>query len=126
MSTVADESGKHGGHRSGAGKKPRAIQQATSESHTIYAKARAKKEAYNAQMAELNFKIKSGEYLPRDDIRQASSVAFAAIAQTLRTIPDDLERRENISPELALKIESAIDSALTELSGKLKKMHVDE
>lgn len=116
---------KRGGARPGAGRKNSVVEAATNDAHIIYAKARAKKEAHLAQMAELEYKIKSGEYLPRDEIRQGSATAFATVAQSLRSIPDTLERKYGIPPEVAEKVGLLIDDAMADLAEQLERLHLE-
>lgn len=115
--------GKRGGARPGAGRKSAAHEAATADASIIYAKSKAKKMAFDAQMAELEFKVKSGEYLPRADIKEASATAFAMIAQALRSIPDNIERRLGVSPEVAEEISALIDEAMSNLADELERMH---
>lgn len=112
-----------GGKRPNAGRKSAAVEAGSADAHILYAKARAKKEAFQAQLAELEYKTKSGEYLPRADIRQAAATAYATIAQALRSIPDNLERRLGINAELAEEIGVLIDDAMNDLSSELERMH---
>ncbi len=115
----------HGGKREGSGKKSKAVQDATKDSHVEFNKARAKNEAYKANLAELDFKVKSGEYLPRIEIQQATATAYATISQTLRSIPDNLERRLGISPEVAEAVGAMIDDCMNDLAADLEKMHTE-
>lgn len=90
--------------------------------HEDFSAARAKKETWLAEQAELNFKIAAGQYVPREDVQHASATAFAAISQTLRSIPDNLERKLGLSPEVAEEVSRLIDDAMEELSADLEKM----
>ena len=67
-------------------------------------------------MNELEFKIKSGEYVEREAVKQASATALAAVAQSLRSLPDTLERKLNITPEVAELIGAEIDATLDSLA----------
>ncbi len=115
--------GNRGGARPGSGRKNSAVEAATADAHIVYQKARAQKEAYQAKLAELDYKVKSGEYLPRADVQQAAATAFSTIAQALRSIPDSLERRLGISAELAEEIGLMIDEAMNDLANDLERMH---
>jgi phage terminase Nu1 subunit (DNA packaging protein) len=88
-----------------------------------YASARAKKELAHADLANLNYLTKSAQYLPRDDIRQATATAFSTVAQSLRSIPDNLERRFGVAPSLAETVGNMIDVILGDLSDELERMH---
>ncbi len=115
----------NGGKREGAGRKPKELNDLTKNSHVEYTKARAKNEAYKANNAELDFKIKSGQYLPRIEVQQATATAFATIAQTMRSIPDNLERRLGVSPEVAEAVSAMIDDCMADLSIDLEKIHME-
>jgi len=60
--------------------------------------------------------------LPRDVQRQASATALAVLTQSLRSIPDNLEREFSLKPEVAEAIAVQIDSALAEIAGAFKAM----
>lgn len=93
------------------------------ETRVDYAKARAKKETFLAHKAELEFKVQSGEYISRNSVRDATAKAMAAITQTLRSIPDNLERKLGVAPELAEEIGRQIDDTLNDLADELERMH---
>ena len=110
-----------GGARPGAGRKPET--KASRETHDEYSKARAKKEKWLAEQAELKYRVESGQYVPREDVRQATAIAFAAVSQTLRAIPDNLERRLGLAPEVAEEVDVLITEALAVLADDLEKLN---
>lgn len=81
--------------------------------------AKARKEAALAGLNELQLKIKSGEYLPRDAYREATATLVAMLSQGLRSLPDLLERRCNLPPEALQMVEVAIDESLSHLAEQL-------
>jgi hypothetical protein len=89
----------------------------------LYAHAKAQKEAALAATQELMYKRKAGMYLPRDDVRRAAATAFSSVAQSLRSIPDLLERQIGLDPTIAERIGVIIDNHLAELSEELKRLH---
>lgn len=91
----------------------------------LYAGAKARREAALAAKAELDFRIKAGQYIPREAYRTATATAYAAIAQTLRSIPDNLERKLGVSPEVADAVGRFIDDAMGDLANELEKSHRD-
>lgn len=109
----------HGGARDGAGRKPKGYQKAPEV--VEFEKARARNEAAKAAMNELEFKIKSGEYVSRAAVQQAAATAIAAFAQTGRSIGDNLERK-GVPPDICQKVEQAIDDAFADLSTSLEMM----
>lgn len=84
--------------------------------------ARARNEHAKAQLNELTFKIKSGEYGSRAAFRQACATALAALAQTLRSVPDNLERKLGVSPEVAAEVGHLIDDSLNDLASEFEMM----
>lgn len=78
---------------------------------------------YDAELKRLEFDRRRGELVERADVRQASATAFATIAQSLRGIPDSLERRLGLAPEVAEEIGTLIDESLSALADELEKMH---
>ncbi len=110
----------HGGARPGAGRKPKDyVKPAAIED---FEEARARNESAKADLNELEFKIKSGEYVSRSAVIQATATAYATIAQTLRSLPDHLERRVALAPEVAEEVGRQIDEALGELAGVFERM----
>ena len=107
----------HGGARRGSGRK-----RGGAEAFTQYAEARARHETAKANLAELEFRIKSGLDLERARVQQAAATAFATIAQTLRGIPDRLERTMGIDPATAEAIGKVIDSAMSDVALRLEKL----
>lgn len=105
-----------GGARLGAGRKP--LDYEKPQVAKDFDAQKLRKERSLADMHELNFKVKSGEYVQRAAVREASS-AVLALAQSLRGIPDNLERKFNLSPEVAQEVEKVINAALADLGESL-------
>lgn len=91
----------------------------------LYAGAKARKEAALAAKAELDFRVKAGLYLPREAVRSALATAYQAVSQALRSIPDNLERKLGISPEIAEAVGISIDEAMGELSLAMEETHME-
>lgn len=113
----------HGGSRARAGGKPKAVRDATEEHHIKYTKSRAENETFKAANSKLDYEIKIGKYVLRDDVRRAVSVAFATIAQNLRSMPDNLERRLGLAPEVINSISIEIDEIMNNLASELEELH---
>jgi len=110
----------HGGRREGAGRKP--ADYVPPPEKLDFDKARARNEQSKADLNELEFRIKSKQYLPRAAIQQAAATAIASFAQTMRSVPDNLERTHGISPEIAEEVGKAIDLALQDLAHEFQMM----
>lgn len=110
----------YGGAREGAGRKSAA--ENSTEAAVLYNESRARKENALAGIAELDLGEKAGALLPRDKVKSAASIAFATFVQTMRSVPDNLERDLGIAPEVAEAIGVAIDEALADLGQQFKAM----
>lgn len=87
-----------------------------------YDKARARHEAAKADKAELDFKIQAGEYVPRAAYKQAAATLIATFAQTIRSLPDNMERRHGLAPEIAEAIGTDLDKAMQTLAEGLQML----
>lgn len=112
-----------GGARPGAGRKPAGYEQP--QERIDYERERARNEKAKADLNELDFKVKSGEYVPREAVQQAAATLLSSVAQTLRSIPDTLERRINTSPEITEVIGIEIDNILDGLGDELRMLAGD-
>jgi phage terminase Nu1 subunit (DNA packaging protein) len=105
-----------GGARRGAGKKP--ADYVKPQEVKDFETARARNELAKAQLNELDLKVKSGEYVSRAAVQQAAATSLASIAQTLRSIPDNLERRGLDAKQCEL-VEIVINETLDGLAEEL-------
>lgn len=110
----------HGGYRPGAGRKPAGYKPPQEKVDLDAAKAR--KEAAQADLYELDLRIKSGQYVDRAAVQQATATALATLAQSLRSVPDYLERVLGVSPEVAEEVGRAIDSAMDDAATEFQKL----
>ena len=81
--------------------------------------AKARKETALAGLNELDLKVKSGQYLPRDAYQQATATLLAMLSQGLRSLPDTLERKCNLPPEALEMVEAVIDESLLSIADTL-------
>ncbi len=109
-----------GGFRPGAGQKPAGY--VKPQEMQDYDAARARNEAAKAELNEIEVLIKTREYGSRAAYRQAAATALASLAQTLRSVPDNLERRLGVSPEVAQEVGDQIDAALNDLASEFEMM----
>ena len=120
MSDLFDETPVTRIRRPGAGSKPAAY--VRPEEVRDYDQAKARNETAKAELNELEVKIKTGEYGSRAAYRQAAATALASLAQTLRSVPDNLERRLGVSPDVAQEVGNQIDAALDDLASEFEMM----
>lgn len=111
---------KLGGARPGAGRKP--ADYVPSADRLDYEAARARNESAKADLNELELKIRRGEYVPRSDVQAATATALAALSQTMRAVPDHLERVLGIAPEVAQEVGAQIDAALDDVATRFEEL----
>lgn len=90
-----------------------------------FARARARKESALADLNELTYKVKSGEYVERASVQDAAATLLASLAQSLRSLPDSLERKFDLPPETAAEVEKVIDAALSDVATGLEMFTSD-
>lgn len=106
-----------GGARANAGRKPNGYMKP--EEAISYDKAKARKETALADTYELDYKIKSGQYVARSAVKQASATVMAVLSQTARSLADNLERR-GVPPTICVQIDEAVTEALAETAKSLE------
>ena len=111
-----------GGARPGAGRKP--ADYVPSDDRLDYEAARARNESAKADLNELDLAIKRGEYVPRAEVQAATATALSALSQTLRSVPDNLERTLGLSPDIAQEVGSQIDAALDDMATRFEELTV--
>ena len=111
-----------GGARPGAGRKP--ADYVPSEDRLDYEAARARNESAKADLNELELAIKRGEYVPRAEVQAATATALSALSQTLRSVPDNLERTLGLSPDIAQEVGRQIDAALDDMATRFEELTV--
>ena len=110
----------HGGARQGAGRKPPGYKKAAEQIE--FDKARARNEAAKAELNELKVKVELGQYLPKAMVVQLVTTAYATLAQSMRSIPDDLERKIGLDPTACESIANYIDAALGDIAERFEKL----
>ena len=111
-----------GGARPDAGRKP--ADYVPSDDRLDYEAARARNESAKADLNELDLAIKRGEYVPRAEVQAATATALSALSQTLRSVPDNLERTLGLSPDIAQEVGRQIDAALDDMATRFEELTV--
>lgn len=111
-----------GGARPGAGRKP--ADYVPSDDRLDYEAARARNESAKADLNELDLSIKRGEYVPRAKVQAATATALSALSQTLRSVPDNLERTLGLGPDIAQEVGLQIDAALDDMATRFEELTV--
>lgn len=107
----------HGGFREGAGRKPKTDQ---NDAYTVLAKAKAKRETHRAQLAELEWKQKTGELVAVSEVTALWSQKVIEAKTALLSIPAKLA--PEVAPitdpkRIAEIVRQHIYAALDSLSG---------
>ena len=84
------------------------------------AQAVARKESALADLNELDYKVKSGQYLERAAFREAAATVLSELAQALRSLPDALERKHALPPKVIQDVERTVDEALASAAAGLE------
>ena len=83
------------------------------------AEERCRHEKARADAVEMANRLRAGELLERHDVETASARMHAAVAQFLRGLPDDLERKCSLPPAAVAALEVAMDAATVDLAGRI-------
>jgi phage terminase Nu1 subunit (DNA packaging protein) len=108
-----------GGARPNAGRPPGYVK---SDDLKALDAAKARLESIKADRQELAHKIELGKYVNREAIKQVAATTIAMFSQTMRSMPDAIERRLGVEPKVAETIGEMIDAALNELADGLNLM----
>jgi hypothetical protein len=109
-----------GGVRPGSGAKPAGYVQP--KARADFEIERAEHEKVKKEQRAHRLAVERGNYLPRQAQRQAAATALAVLTQSLRSIPDNLERQMALQPEVVEAIAVQIDAALSECAAAFKAM----
>lgn len=110
-----------GGARAGAGRKPEGYEPPPEKAS--FDREKALHERSKRLRSELAHKIESGEVVSRAAVQEASATALALAAQSLRSLPDNLERKLSLPPAVTEEIEKTIHAVLTDLAAAFEMMH---
>jgi len=89
------------------------------EAGASFQEQRARHEKIKADERELKLQIARGQYVLRSAVRDAMAMCLNTLAQGLRSLPDSIERKLHVAPEVAEEIERAIDTRLAEIADTL-------
>lgn len=110
---------RRGGARPGAGRKPAGY--VPPPMKMTFDEAKARNETAKAVLAELEVRIKTGQFVSRDVVRDVVATALSAISQRLRSLPDLLERRAALNTEQVEIAANEVDDALGALADQLER-----
>lgn len=109
----------HGGAREGSGRKgagyvkPKAVED--------FESAKARTETAKAEKLERENLVEEGKLVSRAAVQQASATAYSSLAQSLRSIPDEMER-QGVPNDTCRKIEAIIDEVMAGHAASMELM----
>lgn len=109
----------HGGARANAGKKPGGY--VKPQEAIDYDKAKARSEIAKAEKLERENKYEMGLLVSRAAVQQAAATSYAALAQTMRSISDNLER-QGVPLDVCAKVEEIIDAGMADHAKEMELM----
>lgn len=77
---------------------------------------------YDGETRRRELQVRDRKLIEHDEVEETVATAFAAIAQTLLALPDNLERRAGLSGEQAEVIEQTIHETLTDFADRVGAM----
>lgn len=80
---------------------------------------------YDGENQRRKLQLLDRELIPAEEVEVSVSTAFAAVAQTLLALPDNLERRSGLTPEQSESCEQAVHEAMTDLAERLASIAPD-
>lgn len=84
---------------------------ADADEPVTFQQSRAQRERYAALNEKLKFQTAARQLLPASDVEKTIGEAFKALAQTLDSLPDTLERDCALPPNAVIAAQRAIDAA---------------
>lgn len=81
---------------------------------------RALHERVKREQREFNLERERGLWLRRADVQQAVATVVALMTQSMRSVPDNLERACSLTPQQAQAAQELIDNALAEMAAQFK------
>lgn len=109
----------HGGARENAGRK--ASGYVKPQEAIDFDKARARSEIAKAEKLERENLVAEGQLVLRAAVQQASATAYSALAQSLRSIPDELER-QGVPNDVCRKVEAILDETMESHAATMELM----
>lgn len=77
---------------------------------------------YESETKRRALQVSDRELIPVEDVERTVATAFSAIAQGLRGLPDNIERRTGCDPATVEAIEQALDAEMDALADKLSTL----
>lgn len=78
-----------------------------------------RKQWYDGEMKRREIQVRDRELIPATEVEEVVATSYAAVSQTLLSLPDNLERRAGLTPEQAERAEEAIHETMNDLADRL-------
>ena len=80
---------------------------------------------YDGETRRRELQVRDGKLLDAAETAERISTSFNAIAQTMWSLPDNLERTAGLTPEQAEAVEKTVHGAMTDLAERLQELARD-
>lgn len=90
--------------------------------YVAHKQAQADHERLKIEEREFDLEIRKGLHVEVAAVEQATATALAAMAQTLRSLPDLLERRCGLQPAAVRLVGQVVDEVLASTAASLQAM----
>lgn len=77
---------------------------------------------YESETKRRALQVQDRELIPAGEVERVVATAFSAIAQGLRSLPDNIERRTGCTPDIVEAIDLALDAEMSALADKLTEL----
>jgi phage terminase Nu1 subunit (DNA packaging protein) len=77
---------------------------------------------FESEIKRRDLQVRDGELIPASDLELCIATAFAAIAQGVRAIPDNLERRIGCGADVAETVGQILDEEMSALADRLAQL----
>ena len=79
---------------------------------------------YESEKTRRALQVADRELIPYAEVERVFATAWAVIAQTLLSLPDELERRHGVSGEVAAVVDGAIAVAMGDIADRLESLEL--
>jgi hypothetical protein len=93
----------------------------SAEDDISYREEQAKHEKVKREQREFKLAVERGLYVERAAVKQASATVLALLAQSLRAMPDELERELGLAPAVVQALADRVDANLQRAASMLEQ-----
>lgn len=77
---------------------------------------------FDSEVRRRELQLQDRELIPASEVEHCVARAFSTLAQGLRSVPDNIERRTGCAPELIEAIEIALESEMSAIADMLSEL----